>query len=159
MIYASLAQISCNDKISSRDFGESSQLTNCILDSGATCNVTLQVLDFIPCLLEDTEKYIEVADEHHFTAKQKVQFQIKICDNNRDPFIATLQSILLAPDLCDRLFYIIMLMNLGHTCLFYKGFCTVYFCNKEKNAVTLPHSEQWKHAFLGKIKQMSKSRK
>ena len=34
-------------KISSRDFGESSQLTNCILDSGATCNMTLQVLDFI----------------------------------------------------------------------------------------------------------------
>ena len=35
----------------------------------------------------------------------------------------------------------------------------VYFSNKEKNAVTLPHIEHRKHAFLGKIKQMSKSNK
>ena len=50
-------------------------------------------------------------------------------------------------------------MNLRHMCLFQKGFCTVYFVNKEKNAVTLPHSAQRKHAFLEKIKQMSKSKK
>ena len=52
-----------------------------------------------------------------------------------------------------------MLINLGNTCLFIKGFCTVYFGDKDKNAVTLPHSAQQKHAFLGKIKQMSKSNK
>ena len=34
----------------------------------------------------------------------------------------------------------------------------VYFGKKEKNAVTLPHSAQRKHTFLGKIKQMSKSK-
>ena len=50
-------------------------------------------------------------------------------------------------------------MNSGHTCLFPKGFCTVYFGEKEKNAVTLPHSAQRKHAFLGKIKDMSKKKK
>ena len=50
-------------------------------------------------------------------------------------------------------------MNSGHTCLFHKGFCAVYFVAKEKNAVTLPHSAQRKHAFLGKINNMSKKNK
>ena len=42
---------------------------------------------------------------------------------------------------------------------FQKGFCTVYFGAKGNNAVTLPHSAQRKHAFLGKIKEMSKKNK
>ena len=50
-------------------------------------------------------------------------------------------------------------MNSGHTCLFHKGFCAAYFGSKEKNEVTLPHSAQRKHAFLGKIKEMSKTKK
>ena len=50
-------------------------------------------------------------------------------------------------------------MNSGHTCLFYKRFCTVYFGAKEKNAVILTHSAQRKHVFPGKIKQMSKTNK
>ena len=50
-------------------------------------------------------------------------------------------------------------MNLGHTCLFHKGFCTVYFESKEKNLVTLPHSAQRKHAFWGEIKEISKTKK
>ena len=54
---------------------------------------------------------------------------------------------------------IIMLMNSGHTCLFHKGFCTVYFGAKEKNAVALPHNVQRKHAFLGKIMEKSKKNK
>ena len=50
--------MSGNDKSSSRDFGESLQLTNLILDSVATCHMTPQVSDFIPGSLEDTDKYI-----------------------------------------------------------------------------------------------------
>ena len=50
-------------------------------------------------------------------------------------------------------------MNSVHTCLFQKGFCTVYFGDQEKNAVTLPHIAQRKHDFLGEIKQISKSKK
>ena len=68
--------------------------------------------------------------------KQKVQVQIKMCDDNGDIFIATLHNVLLAPELFNRLFSIITLMDLGHTCLSHKGFCTVYFGAKEKNAVT-----------------------
>ena len=82
-----------------------------------------------------------------------------MCDDNRKIFIATLYNVLLAPDLCDRLFSIIMLMNAGHTCIFHKRFCTVYFGSDKKNAVTLPHSAQRKHAFAGKIKNMSKKNK
>ena len=61
-------------------------------------------------------------------------------DDNGKSFVATLYNVLLAPDLCNSLFSIITLMNTGHTCLFHKGFCTMYFGAKEDNAVTLPHS-------------------
>ena len=40
-----------------------------------------------------------------------------------------------------------------------KVFCMLYLGDKEKNVVTLPHNAQRKHAFLGKIKQMSKTKK
>ena len=87
--------------------------------------MTSEVSYFIPGFLEDTDKDIEVADEHHVTAKQKGQVRIKMCDNNGDNFIIKLHNVLLAPYLCDRLFSIIKLMNSGHTCLFHKGFNTV----------------------------------
>ena len=50
-------------------------------------------------------------------------------------------------------------MNAGHTCLFNEGFCTVYFGEKEDNEVILPHSAQRKHAFTGKIQDVSKKNK
>ena len=80
-----------------------------------------------------------------------------MCDDNRKTFIATLYNVLLSPDLCDKLFSIITLMNSGPTCLFHKGFFTVYFEADKRNAVTLTHSAQRKHAFTGKIKNMSKN--
>ena len=81
-------------------------------------------------------KYIEVVDGHHVTEKQKGQVRIQICEDNGKPFIATLHNVILSPDLYNRLFSINTLMN----------------------AVTLPHSAQSKHAFLGKIKDMSKKK-
>ena len=48
------------------------------------------------------------------------------------------------------------LINSGHTCLFHKRFCTVYFRAKEDNAVTLSHSAVRKHAFIGKSMESSK---
>ena len=53
----------------------------------------------------------------------------------------------------------ITVINAGHNCLFHKMFCTVYFGAEKKNAVILPHSAQRKHAFTGKIKNMSKKNK
>ena len=39
-IYASMERMSGNDKCPSGNFGDSSQLTNWILDYGATCHMT-----------------------------------------------------------------------------------------------------------------------
>ena len=79
-----------------------------------------------------------------------------MCDDNGKTFIAKLYNVLLAPDLCERLFSVITLMNAGHNFLFYKWFFTVYFEADKRNAVTLTHSAQRKHAFKRKIKDMSK---
>ena len=119
--------------------------------------MTPEVKDFIPGTLEDTDKFIEVADGHHVTAKQKGSVRIQMFDDNGETFIATLYNVLLAPDLCDRLFSIITLMNAGHMCLFHKGFCTVYFGEKEDDAVNLAHSAVRKHAFM--VKSMESSKK
>ena len=55
-----MALMSNNDECSSRNFGDSSQLTNWIPDSGTTCHLTPDVLDFIPGLLEDTYKRTDI---------------------------------------------------------------------------------------------------
>ena len=156
-VYASMARMSNDDVSKNKDYGDSSQLTNWILESGATCHMTPEVTYFVLGSLEDTDKFIEVADEHHVTAKQKGSVRIQMFDDNGETFIATLYNVLLAPDLCDRLFSIITLINSGHTCLFHKGFCTVYFGANEDNAVTLAHSAVRKHAFM--VKSMESSKK
>ena len=125
-----MARMSNDDVSKSKDYGNSSQLTNWILDSGATCHMTPEVTDFITGSLEDTDKFIEVADGHHVTAKQKGSVRIQMFENNGETFIVTLYNVLLAPDLCDRLFSIITLMNSGHTCLFHKGFA--WFTSAQK---------------------------
>ena len=73
-----MERMSGNDESSSRDFGDSSQWTNYILDSGETCHMTPQVLDFIPSSLEDTDKYIAVADGHHVTAKKMASMNTNV---------------------------------------------------------------------------------
>ena len=66
-----MACLSGINKSSSRYLCNISHLTNWILDSGATCHMTPQISDFIPGPSEDTDKYIEVADVHYVTEKQK----------------------------------------------------------------------------------------
>ena len=89
MIYAFIARMSGNDECPSGNFGNSPHLTNWILDSGTTCLMTPEISYFIPCLLEDKDKHIEVADEHHVTAKKTGQVRIKFCNDNGDTFIET----------------------------------------------------------------------
>ena len=76
-IYAYMARMSINDECPSETFGDTSQLTNQILDSGSLCHMTPEVTDFIPGSLEDTDKHIEVADGHHVTTKQKGNVKYK----------------------------------------------------------------------------------
>ena len=81
-----------------------------------------EISNFIPGLLAETYKYIEVAVGYFITDKQTREFQIKICDGNGKPFIAKLYNVLLAPYLCDQIFSIIMLTNSGHTSFSLNGF-------------------------------------
>ena len=64
--------MSNDDKRENKDYVDSSQLINWILDSEATCHMTPEVTYFIPGSLEDTDKFIKVADGHHVTAKKNV---------------------------------------------------------------------------------------
>ena len=59
-----------NTEIPRRDFEDSLQITNWILDSGVTCHMTPDILDFMTGSLVDTYKYIEVSDGHLITTKQ-----------------------------------------------------------------------------------------
>ena len=95
-----MARMSSDDERKSVKYGDSSQLTNWILDPGATCHMTPEVSDFITGSLEYTDKYIEVADGHHDTAKQKGQVQIQMCNDNGKTFVATLYKVLLSLELC-----------------------------------------------------------
>ena len=70
-----MARMYGNDEFPSEHFCDSSQLTNWILYYGSTCHMKLEVSDFIIGSLEDTDKYIGVADGHHVTAKQKVKYE------------------------------------------------------------------------------------
>ena len=67
-----------NTEIPRRYFGDKSQLTNWILDSGATCHMIPDISFFILSFLVEIDKYLEVADEHFVTAKKKVEVKIKI---------------------------------------------------------------------------------
>ena len=70
-VYAYMALMTIDDERKSEKYGDSSQLTNWIINLGATCHMTPEFSDFIPRSLEDTDKYIEVADGLHVTEKQK----------------------------------------------------------------------------------------
>ena len=66
-----MARMSNDDVSKKKDYGDSLQLTNWILDSRVTCHMTPEVTDFIPGSLEATDKFIKVAGGHYVTAKQK----------------------------------------------------------------------------------------
>ena len=63
----------------------------------------------------ETDKYIEVADGNFITVKETGQVQITMCGDNGKPFVDSLYNILFAPDLYNRLFSIIVLINTVHT--------------------------------------------
>ena len=94
-----MARMYSNAESPRKYFGDISQLTNWILDAGATCHMTPEILYFIPGSSLETDKYIEVADGNFVTAKKTGEVQIKMNENNGKTFIATLYNILFTPDL------------------------------------------------------------
>ena len=97
-----MAHLYFNAESPQRNYGDISQLTNWILDSGATCHRTPNISDFILGSLVETDEYIKVADEYFFTGKQTGEVQMKIRNDNGKSFIATLYNVLSAPDLCNQ---------------------------------------------------------
>ena len=74
-IYASMARMSDNEKCPIGNFGESSQLTNLILDSVATCHMMPEVSVFIPVFLEDTDKILKVRTDITSQQNKKVKYE------------------------------------------------------------------------------------
>ena len=72
-----MARMSDNDECPSRDFGDSLQLTNWVLDSRATFHMMPNIQDFIPGLLECTDNHVKLTDRNHVTAKQKDKYEEK----------------------------------------------------------------------------------
>ena len=68
------------------------------------------------------DKYIEVTDAHYITSKQTLQVYMIMHNDHEKLFIATIYNVIFAPALSNRLFYIIALMDFGHTCLLHKVF-------------------------------------
>ena len=72
---ASMICMSDNDKNPSRYFGDSSQLTNWILDSVLFFSYDTTGLVFYPGIIRNTDKCIEVAGGNYITAKKKYKFK------------------------------------------------------------------------------------
>ena len=68
--------MSSNAGIPRRGFGDSSQLTNWILDSGGTCHMTPDISYFILGSFVETDKYIEFSDGNLVTEKLTGEVQI-----------------------------------------------------------------------------------
>ena len=70
-----MAHMYSNVEIPRRYFGDSSQLTNWILDSGATCHMKPKIWYFIPGSLMEADKYIEFSYRNLFKDKQTGEVQ------------------------------------------------------------------------------------
>ena len=69
-----MARMYLNVESPRRYFGDSSQINNWILNSGRTCYMTLEISDFLPISMVETDKYIEILDGLLVTAKQTGEF-------------------------------------------------------------------------------------
>ena len=64
-----------------RYFGDSLQLTNLSLDSGATCHMTPEIYNCVPESLVEMDKCIEFLDGNLIIEKQIGEVKINICVN------------------------------------------------------------------------------
>ena len=69
--------MSSNDERKSVKYGDSSQLTNWILDLGETCHMTPEVSDFIPVSLEHTENTLKLRKDITSRRNKKVKYEYK----------------------------------------------------------------------------------
>ena len=70
-----MVRMSGNDECPSGKYGESSQLTNWVLDYISMCHMMPEVLNFIPGSLKYTDIHIEVADGHLSQQNKKDKYE------------------------------------------------------------------------------------
>ena len=70
-----MAHMSTNAESHRRNYGENSQLTYLILDSGASYHITPEISNFIPDSSVETNKYIEVSEGN--SSQQNRQRKLK----------------------------------------------------------------------------------
>ena len=97
-IYASMSYMSSNTESPRIYLGDSSQLTNWMLDSGATCHMTPDISDFITVSMMEIDKYIEVADGNFHSKTNRIVSNRMRKDNGKT-FIDTLYNVLFSLDL------------------------------------------------------------
>ena len=73
--YVSMTRMSTNAESTRRNYGDSLELTNWILDSGTTCCMTPDISDFIPGSLVETDKYIKL--QMGISSQEKKQEKFK----------------------------------------------------------------------------------
>ena len=69
--------MSSDDKRKNLKYGDSSQLTNWILDSEATYHMAPEVTDFIPGTLEDTDYTLKLWTDITSRRNKKVKYEYK----------------------------------------------------------------------------------
>ena len=67
-----MAHMYSNAENPRRYFKDSSQLNNCILDSGATFHMTLDISDFVLGSLSETDKYIKILNGIFVTERNRM---------------------------------------------------------------------------------------
>ena len=68
-----MERMSSDDEHKNVKYGDSLQLTNWILDSGATCHMTPEVSDSILGSLEDTENTLKLRTDIMSRQKKKIK--------------------------------------------------------------------------------------
>ena len=76
-IYTYMARMSSDEEREIKEYGDSLQLTNWILDSGEMCHMTPEVTEFIPGSLEDTENSLKLRTDIKSRRNKKVQYLYK----------------------------------------------------------------------------------
>ena len=74
-IHLYVAPMSSNAERTRRYFGDSSQLTNWIVDSGETCHITPDISNNIPGSLVETDKYVEVSYRYFSQRNKEEKFK------------------------------------------------------------------------------------
>ena len=82
-----------------------------------------------------------------------------MCNDKGYNIITTFHNILLAQDLCNRLFSIIRLLNSGHTLFILQKVLHSVLWKQGENVVSLLQSALRKHECLGEISKCQNQRK